>query len=675
MLAAVTTPSFDIAALELFGPLVHGGRVLLANEEQARNPEALADLLEEGGATVLQATPTQWRSLLDSGRTLPSALRAWCGGERLGSGLASRIAAAAGELWDLYGPTETTVWSAVTAHDAEGLPLRWEPVDGDEVLVLSDDLTPVPQGAVGQICVAGTGLADGYAGRPALTAGRFVPDPRAVTVGGRLYLTGDLGRRHTDGRVEILGRVDDQVKVRGFRVETAEVEETLTRHPGVRAAVAHPVPGPDGEPRLVAYLTAEDSEVAHSDLRELAVRTLPDYMVPSLFVFLDRIPTTPNGKVDRGALPEPEAPRSGTDFVQPRGRIEEALAAEWERVLAVDRVGADDDFFALGGHSLLMMRIIAGLRANAGIELGTRDFVEHRTVAGIASHAAGVRQRTPLVWFARSGAADPLFCVHPGGGSAHWYRGLAEELEGNRPLAAFEWTGTDDGEPESVPDIARRYLTALRQDRPEGPYLLLGWCGGGAIAWEMARTLRAEGEQVRLLLLDPVGVSDEGYLSMPRELEILTRGVEICRFLDTQPPAEEAAPLRQELLQILRQVVEDDGGNPVTEADLGPAWLPRLSAWRQLLRARMDYRFTAYPADLDLVLGDELVAERHVAIEGQRYDDYLRHWSDRVIGDIRVHRVPGDHLGVLKPPHVSDLARVINDLVTSIPAGREAVSA
>ncbi|MEU3020005.1 amino acid adenylation domain-containing protein [Nocardiopsis sp. NPDC007018] len=659
VLAAVTTPSFDIAALELFGPLVHGGRVLLADEEQAADPGALSALLTAGRATVLQATPTQWRTLVDSGAPLPEGLRALCGGERLDPALAAAIGGRTGELWDLYGPTESTVWSAVTRHGRAGEPLDWEPVDGDEVLVLSGDLSPVPDGAVGQVCVAGAGLAHGYAGRPGLTAERFVPDPWGG--GGRLYLTGDLGRRHPDGRVEILGRDDHQVKIRGFRIETGEIEAVLAAHPRVRSAVVHPVPGPDGSPRLVAYLVPEGGEATTAELRAHAARTLPEYMVPSLFTHLAAFPTTLNGKVDRAALPAPGTASASDRFVAPRGRLEEALAREWERVLEIDRVSADDDFFELGGHSLLMMRVIAAMRERTGVGLGLRDFVEHRTIARIVAESRGARERSPLVRFGGEGPGAPLYCVHPGGGSAHWYRHLAEELSGRRELVAFEWSSG-----ESVPEIAARYLAAMRAERPEGPHLLLGWCGGGAIAWEMARALRDEGEEVRLLLLDPVGVSDEGYLSMPRELELLTRGEEICRLLDVSTPrperdapdtgAPDADALRAELGAILREVVEDDGGHAVTDRDAGPEWLPRLSAWRGLLRARMDYRFTAFDGDLDLLVGDELAEERHVAIEGQDYAAYLRHWRERVTGDLRVLRVPGDHLGVLRPPHAGALA-------------------
>ncbi|WP_158890375.1 non-ribosomal peptide synthetase [Amycolatopsis anabasis] len=360
-------------------------------------------------------------------------------------------------------------------------------------------------------------------------------------------------------------------------------------------------------------------------------------------------------------LPRTSRPRTSSAHVAPSGDAEETLAAVWAQVLGLGRIGATDDFFALGGDSLLMMRIIIRLREEHGIELAFRDFVEHRTVRAIAAHATGGAQRPALVWHTKAGEKPTLFCVHPGGGSAHWYQHLADAFAGDRPLAAFEWPGLN-GTPESprsVEATAARYLAELRAAQPHGRYHLLGWCGGGGITWEMARTLRAEGEDVHLVLMDPVAVSADGTLPRAADLDLFRRGEALCEVLRRNDDAE----ARAELGDILREVIEDDRGTPLRAEDIGPQWLARLRTWRELVEVERAYRFAGYPGSLDLIVCDELVSGEHVAIVGQPYDDYVRNWSAHTSGELRIHRIPGDHLGVLRPPHVAALHEVLTGLL------------
>ncbi|WP_310723545.1 amino acid adenylation domain-containing protein [Streptomyces sp. N2A] len=395
---AATTVSFDIAGLEIFGTLLAGATIVLADPEQAGDPLALAQLIEAAGVDVVQATPSLWQGLLGVHPERLRGVRALVGGEALSRDLADRLLAVAARVTNLYGPTETTIWS-LTADVGPGAsaPPIGTPLPGTGARVLDSELRLAPVGAEGELYLTGPTLARGYLHRPGLTAARFVADP-AGSPGSRMYRTGDLAAVGPDGRIEYRGRADDQIKIRGHRIEPGEVAAVLQRDPvvGHAAVVAH---GPDPERRrLVAYLvpaprTGEPVRSGPGDedtarLRESAERALPAYMVPAAFVWLDRLPMTPSGKLDRNALAAPEfTPRAGRRA--PEGPVEEALAGLFAQVLDSGPVGADDGFFDLGGNSLLAVRLISRLGTLFTAEVTLRDVFAAPTVAGLAQRLAG----------------------------------------------------------------------------------------------------------------------------------------------------------------------------------------------------------------------------------------------------------------------------------------------
>jgi amino acid adenylation domain-containing protein/non-ribosomal peptide synthase protein (TIGR01720 family) len=391
-LLAVTTLSFDIAGLELYLPLVNGARVVLASREVAQAGEQLVDLLTRSGGSggmVLQATPATWRLLLEAGWKGDGSLRALCGGEALPRDLADTLVGACGSLTNVYGPTEATIWAMQgEVRRGERITLG-RPLDNTQVYLLSPRGTPVPLGVPGELHIGGSGLARGYRDLPAMTAERFVPDPFFPLPGARLYKTGDLARHLPDGTVEFLGRIDHQVKVRGFRIELGEIESVLGKHPGLAQAVVLAREDTPGSKRLVAYLVPRSPEAAPktAELRDFLKAHLPEYMVPALFVTLKEMPLTPNGKVDRRALPAPDQERaSERPYVAPGSPVEEALAALWAEALGVKRVGVNDDFFELGGDSLLVIRVVS--KANkAGLGITTKQLFQNRTVADLAKVA------------------------------------------------------------------------------------------------------------------------------------------------------------------------------------------------------------------------------------------------------------------------------------------------
>lgn len=372
-LVAVTTLSFDIAVLELYLPLIVGARVVLASRETAANGDDLRDLLTTSRATVMQATPVTWRLLLEAGWQPPLPFKVLCGGEPLPPDLAAALLATGVELWNMYGPTETTVWSTVyRIEQVDGPVPIGRPIDNTQIYVLNDQHEPQPVGVLGELYIGGAGVARGYLQRPELTAERFVADPFSADPTARLYRTGDVARLKPDGTAEVLGRVDHQVKIRGFRIELGEIETVLVRHPAIAETVVVARPDHRGALRLVAYLVAAgDAPPPAGELRIHLRASLPDYMIPTAFMPLEALPRTPNGKVDRKALPAPESTRARSDdgYVAPSTPTEVAVAAVWREVLSVDRVSVYDNFFDLGGHSLVTMETLARLERQLGPRL------------------------------------------------------------------------------------------------------------------------------------------------------------------------------------------------------------------------------------------------------------------------------------------------------------------
>ncbi|HKH48538.1 MAG TPA: amino acid adenylation domain-containing protein, partial [Thermoanaerobaculia bacterium] len=411
VMMAVTTVAFDIAVTELFLPLLVGARIEMVSRETASDAALLAAAISAAGATCMQATPATWTLLVEGGWAGRPGLKALCGGEALPRALADKLLPRVAELWNVYGPTETTVWSALLRVGAGvGLVPVGPPLGNTTLHLLArhDELAPI--GVAGELAIGGDGLARGYHGRPDLTAERFVPHPfqdrtdrtdptdRSDLFGARLYRTGDLARRLPDGTLEFLGRIDHQVKVRGFRIELGEVEAVLAAHPAVRECVVAARQDAPGDVRLVGYVVLHPTDPTdptdRSDPKFVLAAwlrdRLPSYMLPSAFVLLDALPLSPNGKIDRKALPAPERPEAAGAPAAPRSEEERLIAEAWADVLGRD-VGIHDDFFALGGHSLLATRVVSRLRDLLGVELGVRKLFEAPTVAELARTVRAVR--------------------------------------------------------------------------------------------------------------------------------------------------------------------------------------------------------------------------------------------------------------------------------------------
>ena len=402
---SVTTAAFDIAVLELFGPLTVGGRVVIVPAAAAADGLALEARLTRSGATLAQATPATWRLLLEAGWPGDERLRLLCGGEAWPRALADELLPRCGSLWNMYGPTETTVWSAVQRVESGSAPVAiGEPVANTRLYVLEPHGEPAPIGVPGELWIGGAGVAIGYWKQPGLTAERFRPDPFAAASGARMYRTGDRVRRRSDGLIEFLGRLDEQVKVQGLRIELGEIEARLAELPGVeQAAVAAREVGP-GDTRLLAWIVPQPGAKPEGSGLQRALRErLPAYMVPASYTLLDALPRTPNGKLDRQALPVPQAVRGragGRADLAPSTEFERRIAALWEELLGVEDVSVLDNFFDLGGHSLLTMRVVVRLEQQTGVRLNPGELIA-QTLAQVAQSceraraAAGTTARAP----------------------------------------------------------------------------------------------------------------------------------------------------------------------------------------------------------------------------------------------------------------------------------------
>ncbi|WP_158664903.1 non-ribosomal peptide synthetase [Pseudomonas sp. SWI44] len=392
---SLTTFSFDIFGLELYLPLTRGAQVVLAGQDIAQDPAAALALARRWSVTALQATPSTWRMLLDHGDTQAlQGCKCLCGGEALSPALAARMLEAIGPVWNLYGPTETTIWSARYRLDAEHpRPLLGQPIGNTQLYVVGADFSPVPAGVAGELMIGGQGLARGYLHRASLTAERFLPNPFS-NQGERLYRTGDVARVSAAGEYEYIGRADHQVKIRGFRIELGEIESALLACEAVREAAVLAQPGIGGD-QLVGYVVVHDTALVDADsITQNTVREqlkgqlkaqLPAYMVPAQVMFVAAMPLTPNGKLDRKALPEPDASQSQQDYVAPRTALEQQLAVIWQTLLKLERVGLHDNFFDLGGHSLLVTQLVSRIRDELGREASLRQVFETSTLQAQAA--------------------------------------------------------------------------------------------------------------------------------------------------------------------------------------------------------------------------------------------------------------------------------------------------
>ncbi|HEX8559178.1 MAG TPA: amino acid adenylation domain-containing protein [Pyrinomonadaceae bacterium] len=672
----VTSPGFDASAWEVWTCLTAGGSLHIADDLTRASAPALLEWLDAKGVEVCFLPTVMAEAVLGRQSPLPPSLKIlFTAGDRLHRGLERELPFG---VFNLYGPTENTVAATgapVPVSGESGAPPPiGRPVANTEAYVLDERLEPAPAGVPGELYLGGAGLARCYLKRPALTAERFVPHPFGRGPGERLYRTGDVARHLPDGNIEYLGRADEQLKLRGYRIEPGEIESALTQHPGVREAVVLMREDRPGDRRLAAYLVATGEPVPRADLSNHLAEKLPRHMIPSAFVFLDSLPLTASGKVDKRALPKPSGDKEAGDYVEPRNIKEQALADIWQLLLGVERVGARDDFFELGGNSLLMMQVIARVKKVFDVSLPVAAFYQSPTVESLAEQIRKL-QRSPLleaginltrderpagrhpviVELQPAGSNPPFFLAHTLGGHLGDCLELAQELGAlDQPVYGLQARGLDDdAEPYTrIEEMATSYADAVLSVQAEGPFRLGGYCSGGLLAFEVARRLRERGHEVELLALIGAQPTPGGSVSladMRRDPEVLpivafcgelkiAVGEDVLRALDS-------TGRREKVWEEFRLQ------SPEYAENLGRTMFERL--------------YRVYVADAVALINNvpRPYAGRVVLFDFMEHHEGLSQraaWDELCLGPLERQEVLGNHITAMRRPNVRLLAQKLN---------------
>ncbi len=665
-MAQFASISFDIAVEEIFPTWIAGGALVVREEDASLAVGDFLRWVEEKHVTALDLPTAYWhelvRELSESALGLPESLRmVIVGGEKASSAALATWRKLAGPRvrWvNTYGPTETSV--IVTSFEPKAseeipavLPIG-RPIANTRIYILGKNLQPLPVGIAGDLYVAGPGLARGYLNRPEITTEKFIPDPFCKEPGARMYKTGDLARYLASGEIEFAGRTDDQVKIRGYRVELEEIEAVLGAHSGVREVVVVARENASGEKSLVAYVVPSREQVpTASEIRSYLKQKLPHYMVPSAFVLLEAMPKTPNGKVDKRAMPAPKASdlAEAQEYVAPTDELETQLTKIWETVLDKKPIGIRDNFFELGGHSLLAARLMHRIEQSLGQRLPLAALLQAPTVeqlSGLLRQEKWSSSWSSLVAIQPEGSRPPFFCVHGVGGNVVGFRDLARHLGPDQPFYALQPQGLDGKRAclTSIPEMAERYIQEIRRVQPEGPYRIGGYSFGGLVAYEMAQQLEAQGEEVALLAL---------FDTYPGKME--SRGAQLKNLL-TLPLKEQASFVLKKgsfVAMTLRKRLELQ-------------FLPRpLRNVRQACaKAAGEYEVQPYSGRVTLFR----VKEKSV---GSLNDPYAIWWRVAAAG-VDLREISGDHLSLLKEPQVRFLAEELGDCLAQSVSERALVA-
>ncbi|MER5729491.1 amino acid adenylation domain-containing protein [Streptomyces sp. NPDC002138] len=660
--------SFDVFVSELTWALANGARLCTAPKEALMPGPDLIATLHRYGITAAALPPSTLAVLAEQGDPLPLLHTIVTGGEAPTAEM-SDIWSPGRRFINSYGLTETSVWSCAEVCVAgTGLPPIGPPIRNSQVYVLDRDLEPVPVGVPGEICLGGDAVGLYYLNRPALTATAFAPDPYGGVPGARLFRTGDLGRYHADGSIECLGRRDTQVKLRGFRIELGELECALRDLPGVNKAVVLLRRDLPGDPALVAYVVPEQGCAPDAEGIRRALRArMPAYMVPARFVFLGELPLNSSKKVDRRALPLPlERSDVDVEYTAPRTPAERELAEVWCAVLGVPEVGIHDDFFRIGGSSLSTVRVAARAAAR-GLAVSVRDLIELPTIAQLAARAGEAAAATgsePVTSEVRlrDGEGDPLWCVHPTGGSAAWYVGLARALPPGVPVRAFQARGLLGGvDPTTVAGIAANYVAEMTAHGGEGPHDLLGWSMGANLAMEMATQLHEAGHRVApLTLIEPYLPSE---VARGQLADVSAKMVTARRLRDrlrTMAPSAEREGVKAELTAVLLSA--DMSPSEAALVENAP-----IEVWHSLLTALADYEVRPYPGRVHLVVGSHAAA----LPDGEPmpgfdvgFHEYVERWREQALGGLTLHVTEGDHMSLMSEPLLGRTASLLHAIRT-----------
>ena len=672
--------SFDVSVWEFFWPLLTGARLVMAQPGGQRDSTYLINTIVQEEITTLHFVPSMLQIFLETKglERCKSLKRVFCSGEALPIDLQERFFEGMEcELHNLYGPTEAaidvTFWQCQRESNLKSVPIG-RAIANTQLYILDSHLQPVPLGANGELYIGGVGVAKGYLNRPDLTAERFISHP--FNQGEKLYKTGDLARYLLDGNIEYIGRIDHQVKIRGFRIELGEIEALLAQHPSVQQTIVIARVDNSGNQRLVGYIVPHPEQTPNiEELRHFLKQQLPEYMVPSAFVLLDTLPLTPNGKIDRRALPAPDSTRldSENTYLAPRDELELQLTKIWEQILGIGPIGVRDNFFELGGHSILAVKLFWQIEKTFSKNLPLAILFQSGTVEALAKiiseEEIAATNKTlvntldkskssclSLVEIQPNGSKPPFYCIHGLGGEVLGFRELALHLGSDQPFYGVQPQGLDGKQPfhTRVEDMATHYIQEIKTIQPNGPYFLGGYSFGGVVAFEMAKQLQEQGEQVGILVL-----FDSCRLGYSWRAPFIKRLYLHLNNIVQQGPAylwkktvRWSYWRKQHFQNTYNRYLEEVVNLPETDK-----YLKSIDA---NIQAGREYIFSPYLGRAVLLRTED--KNRDEAI-GTKYDPQFG-WGDIVAQGLDIHYIPGSHLDLLNEPNVQVLAEIFRNCLT-----------
>ncbi|WP_158501755.1 type I polyketide synthase [Vitiosangium sp. GDMCC 1.1324] len=674
---------FGVDTRDVLANLTYLNRLRELSNEPSEAGDSIAEQIRRHRVTHLQCTPSMARMLAMDSETFEAlhGLRMlMLGGEALPPALVKDLSSLPCEIHNMYGPTETTIWSSTARVESDAAITIGKPIANTQFYILDSNRQLVPAGVTGELYIGGEGVARGYHNRPTLTSERFLPDSFSTHPGARMYRTGDQACFLPNGDVKFFGRADQQLKIRGHRIEAEEIERNLTEHESIQDAVVVARDDDSGDKRLIAYMTSTVPGKVRPSSEEIAAflkKRLPSPMIPSAFVLLDEFPRTANGKVNRAALPALENLQSTTSkYVAPRTPTEVRLTRIWEELLQRRPIGVQDSFFDLGGHSLLAVRLMARIRKEFAQDFHISSLLTGDTIESLAMVLGEGRPpaapQTPLIALREGGSAAPLFLMHPTGGDVNCYVPLANRLGEGRPIYALRAAGLGDSDTETLEKRVAKYIEQIRSVQERGPYLLGGWSTGGIFAYEMARQLRESGESVEhLILID--SWTPEAYHYCSDDVGILlwfaadVGGAELVARLD-RLLLEEMTPEDR-----LRHVHEQARAAGEKDLDL-TAFSRMFGDFERNARAILGYapkpcslKMTTLRAREELLSGLPAASSSVAGLQPA--------WERLVQGPFESIEVSGSHSTMLREPHLGELVDRLQSVLDSTGAARSAEQA
>jgi thioesterase domain-containing protein/acyl carrier protein len=664
---AVATISFDIAGVDIYLPLSAGAEIILADSITAKDGRALLDIIRGQNVTILQATPYTWRMMLEVGWEEHLPIKVFCGGEAMAKDLAERLIPRSNEVWNMYGPTETTIYSIIKhVTDANDITIGW-PVDNTQVYILDEEKNNLTNGEIGEIYIGGAGMAWGYLNRPELTAERFIDNP--FTPGEKIYRTGDLAKLKPDGDIVYLGRIDHQVKVRGYRIELGEIEHNLGKQTGIKQAVVIAREDTPGIPRLVAYVVLESGQTGIAEKSTLdtwdkaLLEVLPEYMMPDDYVLMDIIPSTPNGKIDRKAMPKPDYShinRSG-EYVAPRTSNEKLVADIWEELMGLNEISIFDNFFQLGGRSLVAVKIMARLEQETGKRLPLATLFEYSTVEKLAARLeidAEAITWESLVPIKPKGSKMPLYIVHGAGLNVLLFNALAMNMDEEQPVYGLQAKGLNgiDEPLDVMEEIAANYVDEIINHDPVGPYAVAGYSLGGLIAYEMAKQMLAMGKDVKMLAMfdtyaDQTQIYDSWLKKKLTNGWFFVKQLAFTPVLLVQDPKRTIEYKSREVGRRIQKIYKNIFPDKVKKKEGFSAYTDDIH--EKSLAAQRNYLLTPVNIAIELFR-----AKKHTFY----MDDFkFLGWKPFALKGVNVHDIPGEHNTIFAPPNDKQFAKVLQE--------------